>query len=26
VLLDDAHGLGVGADIGDPEVMRGARR
>jgi Arc/MetJ family transcription regulator len=26
VLLDDAHGLGVGPDITDPEVMRRARR
>ena len=26
VLLDDAHGLGVGSDITDPEIMRQARR
>jgi Arc/MetJ family transcription regulator len=25
-LLDDPHGLGVGQDIADPEVMREARR
>jgi Arc/MetJ family transcription regulator len=26
VLLDDAHALGVGSDITDPEIMRQARR
>lgn len=25
-LLDDPHGLGVGGDIDDPDIMRGARR
>lgn len=25
-LLDDPHAFGVGPDIADPEVMRGARR
>jgi Arc/MetJ family transcription regulator len=25
-LLDDPHALGLGPDIGDPEVMRQARR
>lgn len=25
-LLDDPYGLGTGPDIGDPDVMRGARR
>lgn len=25
-LFDDPYGLGVGQDIGDPEVMRQARR
>ncbi|MDR7171249.1 Arc/MetJ family transcription regulator [Nocardia kruczakiae] len=25
-ILNDPYGFGVGPDIGDPEVMRGARR
>jgi Arc/MetJ family transcription regulator len=25
-LLDDPHALGLGPDIGDPEIMRQARR
>jgi len=25
-LLDDPHALGLGPDIGDPEIMRRARR
>jgi Arc/MetJ family transcription regulator len=25
-LLDDPYGIGVGGDIGDPEIMRGADR